>query len=301
MRNIGGLVAGTLVHTDKGLVPIDQLKVGDMVLSKHESGEGEHAVKRVLSTFKSVEKKKIYAICFVNKLPEKRRDIVPNVINEFETVYLTENHPIWVQRVGAWAADILAEEQGVTLEPDAVLGWQQAKDIRAGMYIILSNGQLGCANVVNERIFSTDIEDLYYEGGLEPSYVVDMRNASMVRYFIGEYFDDCLDSEYADRNSIYEGIAKAIDGNLSTSHKAVREFMDYWDSNRRILHEQKRLIDISIPPNPLLVEFVDPEVSCYRNDLYENVRARTFIYNIEVEEFHTYFVGELGLWVHDLN
>ncbi|MBL0231797.1 MAG: Hint domain-containing protein [Moraxellaceae bacterium] len=51
-----GFVAGTLVHTDKGLVPIEQLKVGDMVLSKHESGEGEQAYKRVVKTFKSAEK-----------------------------------------------------------------------------------------------------------------------------------------------------------------------------------------------------------------------------------------------------
>lgn len=39
---VSGFVAGTLVHTDKGLVPIEKIKVGDMVLSKHESGEGEH-------------------------------------------------------------------------------------------------------------------------------------------------------------------------------------------------------------------------------------------------------------------
>jgi len=301
MRNRGGFVAGTLVHTDKGLVPIEQIKVGDMVLSKHESGEVEHAFKRVLSTFKSVEKKKIYAISFVNKLPQDSWDIVPDTINEFETVYLTDNHPIWVQRVGDWAADILAEEQGVILEPNTVLGWQQAKDIRAGMYIILSNGQFGCVNDVNEHVFSTDVDGLYYEGSLKPRYIVDMRNASMVRYFIGEYFDDCLDSKYADKNSIYEGITKAIDGHLSTSHKAVREFMDYWDSMRRVLHEQKKIIDTSTPPQPQLVEFIDPQVSNYRNDLYENVRARTSVYNIEVEDFHTYYVGELGLWVHNKN
>jgi hypothetical protein len=27
---------------------------------------------------------------------------------------------------------------------------------------------------------------------------------------------------------------------------------------------------------------------------------RTTVYNIEVEDFHTYFVGELGLWVHNM-
>ena len=33
-----GFVAGTLVHTDKGLVPIQEIKVGDGVLSRPEWG-----------------------------------------------------------------------------------------------------------------------------------------------------------------------------------------------------------------------------------------------------------------------
>jgi len=41
---------GTLVHTKEGLVPIEQIKVGDWVLSKPENG-GEQAYKRVLQTF----------------------------------------------------------------------------------------------------------------------------------------------------------------------------------------------------------------------------------------------------------
>lgn len=38
-----GFVAGTLVHTDKGLVPIQDLKVGDKALSKPEDGNGAMA------------------------------------------------------------------------------------------------------------------------------------------------------------------------------------------------------------------------------------------------------------------
>jgi hypothetical protein len=43
-------IAGTLVHTDQGLVPIEQIKVGDRVLSAPESGEWELAYKRVVKT-----------------------------------------------------------------------------------------------------------------------------------------------------------------------------------------------------------------------------------------------------------
>ena len=44
-------VAGTLVHTNEGLRPIEAIKVGDYVLSKPESGIGELAYKRVTKTF----------------------------------------------------------------------------------------------------------------------------------------------------------------------------------------------------------------------------------------------------------
>jgi hypothetical protein len=296
-----GFVAGTLVHTDKGLVPIEQIKVGDRVLSKHESGEGEQAYKRVLSTFKSVDSKKIYSISCIDKLPIKR-EIIPNAINEFETVYLTDNHPIWVHKLGSWAADILAEERGIaSLDPDTVLGWQQAKNIRAGMHTFLADGRVGCVSGVNERIFNTDIDGLYYEqNGSVPSYVIDMRSSCLTRYFVEHYFDECSDVDYADRNSIYDDIAKAPDGSLSTSYAAVNEFMGYLDSDRRSVHEYGVIIDTSTPPNPTLVEFIDPEVVSDRNNLYENSRAKAIVYNIEVEDFHTYYVGELGLWVHAL-
>jgi hypothetical protein len=46
----GCFVAGTVVWTDKGQVRIEEIKVGDFVLSKHDSGTGEQAYKRVLDT-----------------------------------------------------------------------------------------------------------------------------------------------------------------------------------------------------------------------------------------------------------
>lgn len=57
--NNTGFAAGTLIHTDKGLVPIQELKVGDMVLSRDEHNtDGELAYKRVLNTFVSAQKQK---------------------------------------------------------------------------------------------------------------------------------------------------------------------------------------------------------------------------------------------------
>jgi hypothetical protein len=45
-------VAGTLVHTKEGMKPIEQIRVGDYVLSKPENGKGEVAYKRVVRTVK---------------------------------------------------------------------------------------------------------------------------------------------------------------------------------------------------------------------------------------------------------
>lgn len=38
---VGCFIAGTLVHTKDGLKPIEQIKVGDWVLSRPENPEGE--------------------------------------------------------------------------------------------------------------------------------------------------------------------------------------------------------------------------------------------------------------------
>ncbi len=46
----GCFPAGTLVWTDKGMVPIEQIKVGDKVLSQPETG-GEQCYKSVINTF----------------------------------------------------------------------------------------------------------------------------------------------------------------------------------------------------------------------------------------------------------
>lgn len=51
-----GFVAGTLVHTVSGLVPIQQLKAGDVVLSKPLHG-GEIEPRRIIGTHSSADKK----------------------------------------------------------------------------------------------------------------------------------------------------------------------------------------------------------------------------------------------------
>ncbi|TDM06778.1 MAG: hypothetical protein C4K60_11380 [Ideonella sp. MAG2] len=81
--------AGTLVHTKQGLMPIEQIKVGDWVLSKHESGSGEQAYKRVTRTIKSNK-----------KVPIVYLEYYPEPYERIHGLFVTCEHPFFVKNVG---------------------------------------------------------------------------------------------------------------------------------------------------------------------------------------------------------
>jgi hypothetical protein len=86
---MNGFTAGTLVHTDKGLTPIEQINVGDMVLSKPENGERELVYQPVTETFVS-DKGEVWALFHQNcDAIDWRKDL--------KVVFVTGGHPIWVQ------------------------------------------------------------------------------------------------------------------------------------------------------------------------------------------------------------
>ena len=92
-----GFVVGTLVHTDKGLVPIQDIKVGDLiltkpVLSKFESGRGDIEYQPVISTFTSPKKERIFKVEYFNETVAKQGEKGRNYI------LCTSNHPFWVTR-----------------------------------------------------------------------------------------------------------------------------------------------------------------------------------------------------------
>lgn len=91
-----GFAAGTLVHTKEGLMPIEQIKVGDYVLSKPESGEGEQAYKRVTQVFAHKPERVIEMLYFVGD----DRNIAHPIVT-------TLNHPFWAVGKGWTAAEDL--------------------------------------------------------------------------------------------------------------------------------------------------------------------------------------------------
>jgi hypothetical protein len=89
---LGCFVAGTLVHTKDGLKPIEQIKVGDYVLSKPESGEGELNYQRVTRTFE-YDDREVYFVAWdiFNKNDPMGKRTSGYVV-------VTGEHPFWVKR-----------------------------------------------------------------------------------------------------------------------------------------------------------------------------------------------------------
>jgi hypothetical protein len=86
---------GTLVHTDKGLVPIERIKIGDLVLSQPEM-TGVIEYKPVLRTF-CHQGETILAFSYV----------VDGEGGNSSMLYPTGSHPFWVVDEGWCRADLL--------------------------------------------------------------------------------------------------------------------------------------------------------------------------------------------------
>jgi RHS repeat-associated protein len=100
VRKCNCFPAGTLVETDQGQVPIEDIQIGDKVLSKDEE-TGEIAYKEVINTFDH-ESEQVYKLSVGNQIIET-----------------TFNHPFWVEGKG-WvlARDLKVGDQLVQSDGD---------------------------------------------------------------------------------------------------------------------------------------------------------------------------------------
>lgn len=88
-----GFPAGTLVHTNKGLVPIQDIKVGNIILSRPEWGGKDAPIeyKRVARAFCSGSDT-LVQIPYI-------RESNPDLIN---ITYMTDHHPVWLEDKNEW-------------------------------------------------------------------------------------------------------------------------------------------------------------------------------------------------------
>jgi hypothetical protein len=212
-----GFVAGTLVHTRDGLKPIEQIKVGDWVLSRPENSDSRIEQKQILRTF-SFEDKEVFELSYY-----REGDV------EFDTLVGTPNHPFWVPGIHPHLLSQL-ESSGRTNPWADKSGWIPVDWLEGPQ--VLSRLDGGVASLLIEP------RPIYVTPDAEHGFIFSSRRAD--------------------------------DGHL----------IDFRDGGVRYQHG-----------DTVSVLLVDP--------LDLQVRYRATVYNLEVDEFHTYFVGEEGVWVHD--
>jgi intein/homing endonuclease len=117
--------AGTLVHTDKGLVLIEQIKVGDMVLSNSEDGTSQQFYKPVVRTI-ATDNMEVYVLrCIPNAILEEPREPWAGISKDRITnIVVTGNHPFWVESKG-WvkANELDPDDQLVLANGDFAIGF----------------------------------------------------------------------------------------------------------------------------------------------------------------------------------
>ena len=190
-------VAGTLVHTKEGLRPIEEIKVGDWVLSKPENGEGEQAYKRVTQTF--VHEDREVRLLTYSKV--QGVSWMPDCKSWTGHLIVTANHPFFVKGQGWVKAGQLiidnvfvttdeAEDTGVwkheilrDTDTDN-LAWVQAHnsdeaspiDFRVYPYIYGEESDLDDHELIYDawmlrQVFNIEVEDYhtYYVGAIGPN------------------------------------------------------------------------------------------------------------------------------------
>lgn len=111
-----GFVGGTLVHTDKGLVKISDIKVGDLVLSKDQNNhEGELVYKPVLRTIVT-ENVPVYFSRFTPSFVDSLRFSERRNPKLYVNMLCTDNHPLWVKDKGWLAANELEPKDYILLK-----------------------------------------------------------------------------------------------------------------------------------------------------------------------------------------
>ncbi|WP_027469516.1 polymorphic toxin-type HINT domain-containing protein [Deefgea rivuli] len=223
-----GLIAGTLVHTDQGLKPIEQTQIGDRVLSQSEGG-GERVYKQVVNTF-TYDDKEIWVVKYTLAAEAHLKRDKP-----IHHLYATANHPFCGEGEGWTAAADLSADQQLQLADGGIATvqqvWQVWRTPAAGMGWVRTD-ILGMPDATEAHIAD-------FRAGCDLwAYPLRRRNDATVPYsYPGDF--DC---------TVFD-------------HKAMLSII--YDEGDRAFKSR--------------------------------------VYNLEVEDCHTYYVGEEGVWVHCRN
>ena len=236
----GCFAAGTLVHTKEGPRPIEEIQVGDWVLSKPESGQGEREYKRVTKTVASEER--IVRWLSIGGLQNEG-------IRRYCNLVVTPEHPIWVESRHYEPAKKIKQ------------GWRAAEKVRGGF------PYTNYVEVLNPKYAPTS----------------------------GEFFkprpDEMKDpperQRYAGNVPLFAAGPKDVAWAPSSS-AALQSCGSHW-------HIPTMSVLNSFVNAPYQTEKGQPRIK------QADVLFKTTVYNLAVEDFHTYYVGNMGVWVHALD
>lgn len=184
-----GFVAGTLVHTDKGLVPIQNLKVGDLVLSKNEF-DGTKSFKPVENIFR-YEQEEIFVLRFIDNFIEPdENDFFTPVMNlpnqklsKIHLEFSAPNQKIWVNE---------------NKEQEISQGWRSViKMTGREQFYFKDNEELGGVISVN-NLCRTHIQDVFYfdSNGDYLPFVIDLRNQKIIIYYVAHLVLDAYHNQF---------------------------------------------------------------------------------------------------------
>lgn len=258
-----GFVAGTLVHTTEGLRPIEQIKVGDLVLSRPETGEGDVSFQPVTRVFE-YEDREVYFL----PITEVDENLQYHKGNKEESVAVTGGHPIWIDH---YRQTIMNFETWVG--DDVVFpvnGWVSVSDYYSRYMSYMDN-----AEEVNEMT-APEAYGRLADGRLvsigTPSHLLKGQGPDE-----GVKFFDTPD---------WDGTGSLVVFSPRGAVKMERTGLTSSDADLRREARINRCFDFtSIASVKMRSGGVDP--------------IRRKVYNLEVKSNHSYFVGELGLWVHN--
>ncbi|MCG3842782.1 hypothetical protein I3249_08345 [Psychrobacter sp. Ps1] len=277
--NNTGFVAGTLILTDKGLVPIQDIKVGDLVLSKPvlskpEDGSGDIEYKPVLKTF--VHKDKEMWIVRLEKnntspyrlKPDDENFDIHNYLlvdekiqaaSRFSSFLATLNHPVWI--VGAMEnpqADIEFYDQLHFKRVDELQQYEIAVNTDGVMYTV-------------ERVQPT-YQIAHKDLESNPNYFWYQK------HYHEDYYDDYVQDAEAHMLDYSEAAYKSIGYVKDLSFYQQNGYL-----NKGVLNKQGGLRTLN-----------------YLKDHQDKpIPYTTTVYNFEVADNHTCFIDQAGLWVHD--
>ncbi|MDE2420434.1 MAG: hypothetical protein KGO49_04535 [Gammaproteobacteria bacterium] len=256
MSNTSGFSAGTLVHVDQGLMPIEKIKVGDMVLSRSEHDpDGSNEYKRVLRTIKSATKQKLNYVQYMVNVDGLNND------DGYRYVFCTESHSFFINKL-AYDSDSNSYSLATRL------GWTAAE------LLGVSDSRQAIETLHRNKTFAS----VWPLMGKE-SRILLTAGSGCARAMTDDYGSGAL-FDFRQGRPIAIGGGGIDMGSLSD--------IDF------ISPEQEQIIYPASDNDPSVQSYLSAITEDYGD--YED-----YVYNLEVEDHHTYFVEKFGLWVHNDN